>query len=68
MGADLTTEDCVLGNHDDELQRTMRRFFVQMCLVQSRANLTKLRAKGKRAWRAGNIGKFPRMSIIEHET
>lgn len=68
MGADLTTEDCVLGNHDDELQRTIEEVLRKNVPCTSRANLTKLRAKGKRAWRAGNIGKFPRMSIIEHET
>lgn len=34
VGADLTTENGVLGDHDDESKRIMRRFFVQLRLVE----------------------------------
>ena len=30
--ADLTTEDRILGDHDDKFQRTMRRIFVESVL------------------------------------
>ena len=34
VGADLTTEDRVLDNHDDGFKMMMRRFFVQLRLAK----------------------------------
>lgn len=60
--ADLTTEDRILGDHDDKFRQTMRRFFVKnVCVsnweqIQSTAAVAIASGLGGRA---GNIGEPP---------
>lgn len=73
--ADLTTEDRILGDHDDKFRQTMRRFFVKnVCVsyweqIQSTAAVAIASGLGGRA--GGQHRRTPgvlSVSIIEHET
>lgn len=67
VGADLTTEDRVLGDHNDESRRTMRRLFVQKYLVKQikdSKGTTKYEALRQSQAQAGLAGGQHRIGLL----
>lgn len=58
VGADLTTEDRVLGDHNDESLVDDRRYFIEMCLAkQPNSERSKTKPCGNRKRRTGLAGR-----------
>lgn len=58
VGADLTTEDCVLGDHDGESQRSKKEILCETCLEErfQTSNFSRTKSQSaKRAWLAAAL-------------